>query len=168
MVSFEPHIGVTVQYEKVQQQVFIGGEMGRLFETYVGTKQGSELSPLLIGMFTDMLHELMQMQVPGAGPLLEQLRVPDISYADDVTLIAYDDPAQLQRLLDCLSIFCAIFKMDVNEHTLRKFCCGLLGPEYKASILSGFEIWRHCCAIQGLLQLPGSCVACNKTHVCSC
>jgi hypothetical protein len=31
-------------YEKVQQQVCIGGEMGRLCETYVGTKQGSEPS----------------------------------------------------------------------------------------------------------------------------
>jgi hypothetical protein len=42
--------------------------MGRLFETYLGTKQGSELSPLLFEMFIDMLHELIQMQVPGAGP----------------------------------------------------------------------------------------------------
>jgi exonuclease III len=106
-------------YDKVQQQVCIGGEMGRLFETYVGTKQGSELSPLLFGMFIDMLHELIQMQVPGAGPLLEHMRVPDISYADDVTLIAYDDHAQAQRLLDCLSIFCAIFQMEVNQHELK-------------------------------------------------
>jgi hypothetical protein len=106
-------------YDKVQQQVCIGGEMGRLFETYVGTKQGSELSPLLFGMVIDMLHELIQMQVPGAGPMLGQLRVPDISYADDMTLIAYDDPDQAQRLLDCLSIFCAIFKMEVNQQETK-------------------------------------------------
>jgi hypothetical protein len=103
-------------YDKVQQQVCIGGDVGRLFNTYVGTKQGSELSPLLFGMFIDILHELIQMQVPGAGPMLEQLRVPDISYADDVSLIAYDDHVQAQHLLDCLSIFCAIFKMEVNQH----------------------------------------------------
>jgi hypothetical protein len=102
--------------------------VGRLFETYVGTKQGSEPSPLLFGMFIDMLHELIQMQVPGAGPLLEQLRVPDISYADDVTLIAYDDPAQSQRLLDCLSIFCAIFKMEVNQHELKTCAVVFRGP----------------------------------------
>jgi hypothetical protein len=29
-------------YEKMQQQVCIGGEMGRLFETYAGTKQGTK------------------------------------------------------------------------------------------------------------------------------
>jgi hypothetical protein len=39
-----------------------------------------------------------------------------LPYADDVTLIVYDDPAQLQRLLDCPSISCAIFKMEVNQH----------------------------------------------------
>jgi hypothetical protein len=70
-------------------------------------------------MFIDMVHELIRMQVPGAGPLLGQLRVPDISYADDVTLIAYDDPDQAQRLLDCLSIFSAIFKMEVNQHETK-------------------------------------------------
>jgi hypothetical protein len=66
-----------------------------------------------------MTHKLIQMQVPRAGALLEQMRVPDISYADDVTLIAYDDPAQAQRLLDCLSIFCAIVQMEVNQHELK-------------------------------------------------
>jgi hypothetical protein len=53
-------------YEKVQHQVCIGGEMGRLFETYVGTQQGTAL---LFGMCIDMLHELIQMPVLGAGPV---------------------------------------------------------------------------------------------------
>jgi exonuclease III len=106
-------------YDKVRQQVCIGGEVGRLFDTYLGTKQGSELSPLLFGMFIDVLHELIQMQVPGAGPVLGNMRVPDITYADDVTLIALDDPQQAQHLLDCLSVFCAIFKMEVNQDELK-------------------------------------------------
>ena len=106
-------------YDKVQQQVCIDGQVGKLFDTYLGTKQGSELSPLLFGMFIDILHELIRMQVPGAGPVLGNLRVPDITYADDVTLIALDDPQQAQDLLDCLSVFCSIFKMEVNQHELK-------------------------------------------------
>jgi Reverse transcriptase (RNA-dependent DNA polymerase) len=107
-------------YDKVQQQVCIGGKMGRLFDTYVGTKQGSELSPLLFGMFIDVLHELILMQVPGAGPVVGNLQaLLDIIYADDVTLIAYDNAQQAQHLLDCLSVFCAIFKMEVNQHELK-------------------------------------------------
>jgi hypothetical protein len=108
-------------YDRVQQQVCIGGDVGRLFDTYVGTKQGSELSPLLFGMFIDVLHELIQMQVPGAGPVVGNLvqALLDIIYADDVALIAYDNPRQAQDLLDCLSVFCAIFKMEVNQHELK-------------------------------------------------
>ena len=40
----------------------------------------------------------------------------DIIYADDVALIAYDNPGKAQDLLNCLSVFCAIFKMEVNQH----------------------------------------------------
>jgi hypothetical protein len=67
--------------------------------------------------------------------------------------------------LDRLSIFCAIFKMEVNHHeltTLLWFVVSFSGPKLKESTWSGFEICRHCCAIQGLLQMLGSCVACNK------
>jgi hypothetical protein len=34
-------------YEKVQQQVCIGGERGRVFHTSVGTKQGNEAPPVV-------------------------------------------------------------------------------------------------------------------------
>jgi hypothetical protein len=57
-------------YEKVQQQVCIGGEMGKLFETYMGTKQGSELSPLFFLCLLTCCTRLIQMQVPGAGALV--------------------------------------------------------------------------------------------------
>ena len=101
-------------YDKVTQQVVVNGVMGDAFDTHVGTKQGSELSPLLFGLFIDLLHELITLRVPGAGPILGSLRVPDIIYADDVILIAMDDPTQAQNLLDCLDMFCAIFGMEVN------------------------------------------------------
>jgi hypothetical protein len=101
-------------YDKVSQKVVVNGRVGEAFDTHVGTKQGSELSPLLFGVFIDMLHELIRLQVPGAGPILGTIRVPDIIYADDVTLIAMDDHTQAQQLLDCLDLFCAIFGMEVN------------------------------------------------------
>ena len=79
-------------YDKIQQQVCIGGEVGQLFDTYLGTKQGSELSPLLFGLFIDVLHELIMLEVPGAGPVVGNLKaLLDIIYADDVALIAYDN-----------------------------------------------------------------------------
>ncbi len=91
-------------YDKVLMQVKVNGRLGEAFDTYVGTEQGSELSPLLFGIFMDLLHELLKLQVPGAGPVLGNINVSNIMYADDVTLIS-KSPAQLQQLLECLSLF---------------------------------------------------------------
>lgn len=102
-------------YDSVQQQVCIGGVAGEVFDTYLGTKQGSELSPLLFGVFMDMLHEMIKLKVDGAGPTVGNMRAPDVDYADDVALIAaLNDYLQAQRLLDCLSLFCLIFGVEVN------------------------------------------------------
>jgi hypothetical protein len=88
--AFLGHI-VVVVYDKVQQQVTNGGEVGQLFDTYLGTKQCSELSPWLFDLFIDVLphDELILMEVPGAGPVVGNLQaLLDIIYADDVALIA--------------------------------------------------------------------------------
>lgn len=88
----------------------------------MGTKQGRELSPLLFGVFMDMLHELIAMRVEGAGPIVRNLNAPDVDYADDVALIpALDDHRQAHCILDCLSLFCYIFGVDVNLR-LDKAC----------------------------------------------
>ena len=54
------------------------------------------------------------MQLPGAGPVIDGMHVPDIMYADDVKLIAVTSPAELQQLLDVLHLFCTLFDMEVN------------------------------------------------------
>jgi hypothetical protein len=84
------------------------------FQTPRGTRQGSELSPLLFGLFMDLLHELLQQQAPGAGPTVGALAVPDVMYADDVNLLAWS-PVDIQRLLDCLSLVCTLFEFSVNH-----------------------------------------------------
>ena len=94
--------------------VSVNGQLGERFATYRGTKQGSELSPLLFGLFIEQLHELIAMQLPGAGPCIDGMHVPDIIYADDVKLLAVNDPAALQQLLDVLHLFCCLFDMKVN------------------------------------------------------
>ena len=93
----------------------IGGVAGEVFDTYMGTKQGSELSPLLFGVFMDMLHEMIKMKVEGAGPIIGNMRVPDVDYADDIALVsASNDYLQAQCLLSCLQLFCHIFGVEVH------------------------------------------------------
>lgn len=108
-------------YDKVLIQVKVNGHVGDTFETFVGTEQGSELSPLLFGVFMDLLYELIKLQVPGAGPVLGNINVSNLMYADDVNLISRD-PTLMQQLLECLSLFCYIFGMEVNLDP-HKTCC---------------------------------------------
>jgi hypothetical protein len=105
-------------YDVTKMRVAVNGRIGREFQTFLGTKQGSELSPLLFGLFMDLLHELIIQQVPGAGPTIGSMSIPDLMYADDVCLLS-TDPAKAQQLLDCLSLFCTLFGMEVN---LTKTC----------------------------------------------
>lgn len=100
-------------YDRVCARVVVNGQVGAPFTTTAGTKQGSELSPLLFGLFIELLHELIRLKAPGAGPVLGGLRVPDIMYADDVTLIGHS-PGAVQQLLDVLDVFCRLFGMEVN------------------------------------------------------
>ena len=107
--------------------VYVNGCVGDRFRTYRGTKQGSELSPLLFGLFIEQLHELIAMKLPGAGPLIGDMRVPEIMYADDVKLLAVNDPKALQQLLDVLHLFCRLFDMEVNLKP-HKTCIVIFRP----------------------------------------
>lgn len=101
-------------YDKISMVVCLQGRTGEPFETYQGTKQGSELSPLLFGLFVEQMHYLIQEKVPGAGPVIDGMHVPDIMYADDVILLAIDDEHELQQLIQVLDLFCFLFGMEVN------------------------------------------------------
>lgn len=106
----------------------VNGKMGEPIDTCLGTKQGSELSPLLFGLFIEMLHELITIRgKPDSsggstplGPRIGSLHVPDLLYADDGCLIA-ETPEDVQSLLDCLQMFCEITGMEVDLHP-KKTC----------------------------------------------
>jgi hypothetical protein len=48
---------LVVLYDRVFCCVDVNGALGAQFATAAGTKQGSELSPLLFGLFIELLHE---------------------------------------------------------------------------------------------------------------
>jgi hypothetical protein len=113
-------------YDTIQAQVVVNGKTGAPIDTCLGTKQGSELSPLLFGLFVEMLHELICIRgkpAPGGqatplGPKVGDLHVPDLLYADDGCLIA-ETPEDVQALLECLQLFCEITSMEVNMHPAK-------------------------------------------------
>jgi sorting nexin-29 len=57
-------------YDTILMQVVVNGKLVEPIDTCLGTKQGSELSPLLFGLFIEMLHELITIRgkpSPGGG-----------------------------------------------------------------------------------------------------
>jgi hypothetical protein len=85
--------------------------------------------------------------VEGVGPVLGNLRVPDIMYADDVTLISHS-AAGAQELLNVLDVFCQLFGMEVNLAP-HKTCVIVLRPG-KAPAPAGLRLLYkgHVVAVQ--------------------
>jgi hypothetical protein len=104
---------IVAMYDKILMAVKLRGRLEPAFETTQGTKQGGELSPLLFGLFIEQLHDLILAKCPGVGPEMNGMRVPDLLYADDATLLA-TRPEHIEQLLACLKLFCKLFGMRVN------------------------------------------------------
>jgi len=87
---------------------------------------------------------MIRLKLPGAGPVLDGLRVPDIMYADDVTLIS-SSPAEVQQLLDILDVFCRIFDMEVNLAP-HKTCVAVFRRP-RTPVPSGFRLTYRGCEV---------------------
>jgi sorting nexin-29 len=131
-------------YDSVCSQVVVNGQVGDPIVTTTGTKQGSELSPLLFGLFIELLHDMIRLRLPGAGPVLSGMHVPDVEYADDVALVSLD-PAQAQQLLDILGIFCRIFGMEVNLAPHKT--CVVVFRRARTAIPAGFRLTYRGCEV---------------------
>jgi len=128
-------------YDEIHMLVKQQGRLGSPFQTTRGTKQGSELSPLIFGLFIERLRPLIEHRCPGMGPLVGSLRVPEMLYADDL-LFATEDAAHMQALLDTLAVFCHLFRMMVNlEKTFAIVLCPA-GPGRAAAERSARR-WRY-------------------------
>jgi sorting nexin-29 len=124
-------------YDRVCCQVAVNGELGEAFPTASGTKQGSELSPLLFGLFIELLHYLIKLKLPGAGPVLSGLNVPDVMYADDVGLLSFE-ACEIQQIVDVLDVFCTLFDMEVNLAP-HKTCVVCFRPRH-LKVPAGFRL----------------------------
>ncbi len=79
----------------------------------IRVKQGCPLSPLMFGLFIDGLEKRLNALEGDAPPMLGQLAVRLLLYADDLALMSYT-PVGLQKQLDVLQTFCYERQLTVN------------------------------------------------------
>jgi hypothetical protein len=79
----------------------------------IGMKQGCPLSSLMFGLFIDGLEKWLNALEGDAPPMLGQLAIRLLLYADDLALMSHT-PAGLQKQLDVLQVFCYERQLTVN------------------------------------------------------
>jgi hypothetical protein len=84
-----------------------------IFLCRIGVKQGCPLSPLMFGLFIDGLEKRLNALEGDAPPMLGQLAVRLLLYADDLALMSHT-PTGLQKQLDVLQAFCYERQLTVN------------------------------------------------------
>jgi hypothetical protein len=101
-------------YAAVRSVVLVGVSMSEVIEQFVGLRQGCILSPSLFSLFIADLPQYLRNLEGGQGVLecnevmLHDTVVHVLMYADDLVLVART-PEALQRLLDRLREYCAIW-----------------------------------------------------------
>lgn len=111
-------------YKQVSMRVKLSGKLADTFESILGVKQGDPLSPVLFGVFIEILPEFMEAlnkvrletlhsEFLDECPHVEGLILFYLLFADDLTLISTSGE-KLQTMLHVLHEFCESTGMDVN------------------------------------------------------
>jgi hypothetical protein len=108
-------------HDRVSVRLSVNGRLGPTMATHRGTRQGSELSPLLFGLFMDLLHELIKLQVPGSGPVIGGLKAPALMYADDVTMHARLGPRHFTETVELIVTVLHVVHYDCQ---IEEKACG--------------------------------------------
>ena len=100
-------------YSNSSTRIKLVKKLSAAIDVTIGTEQGHPMSPELFKIF---IHDLsLQLDsIDGLDvPLLADLKISHLLWADDLVLLALD-AASLQKLLDCLNIYAEQWELSVN------------------------------------------------------
>lgn len=104
----------------VRSRVRINGQYSRTFETAVGVRQGSALSPLLFSVFINGVVE--EWKRAGLGVVVGDRAVAGLLIADDIVLIA-PSTHELQRALDIMDEYARKHRFRFNASKCAVVAC---------------------------------------------
>jgi len=105
-------------YNNIKSCVFSGGQQSEFFCSYVGVRQGENLSPLLFSLYVNDLEQFLHQKgndyITFNMDICEQyLKLLVLMYADDTVIFA-NNATELQKALDNLEEYCTEWKLKVN------------------------------------------------------
>ena len=109
--------------------VKVNDDIGHLFQTKKGLRQGDPLSPILFNIVADVLAILIARakadgHVDGLIPHLVDGGVSILQYADDTIIFMDDDLQKALNMKLILSIFEQLSGLKINFHKSEVFCFG--------------------------------------------
>ena len=106
-------------YQDIRSCVTVNGECSQFFNSYIGVRQGENLSPMLFSIFVNDLEEYLiendceQLSFNDVE-IANFLKITVLLYADD-TIVFADSAKGLQKALNSLNQYCEEWKLTVNE-----------------------------------------------------
>ena len=109
-------------YEQVKSCVFMNDNTSDFFGSFRGVRQGENLSPVLFSLYLNDLECFLRERqcaplnielFENAGELQLMLKLFFLLYADD-TILMSESRHGLQKALDALSVYCQMWKLEVN------------------------------------------------------
>ena len=106
-------------YQDIRSCVTVNGECSQFFNSYIGVRQGGNLSPMLFSIFVNDLEKYLiendceQLSFNDVE-IANFLKITVLLYADD-TIVFADSAKGLQKALNSLNQYCEEWKLTVNE-----------------------------------------------------
>lgn len=105
-------------YANLKFFVKSGNHYVRRFLTTIGLPQGNCMSPLMFNILLSDLPDFLN----HVGPILNDVMIRVLLWADDITLLA-DDAEQLQKALDRLAQNCTDNGLTINVEKTKILVC---------------------------------------------
>ena len=106
-------------YDGINSVVSFKGQQSTQFTSYIGVRQGENLSPLLFALYVNDIEEYMlknncvYLNIDNDEYICEKLKLLLLLYADDSVIIS-DNKTSLQHSLNVLQTYCEMWKLKVN------------------------------------------------------